>query len=535
MRSEIKNAVLNDDRIYLSVRVPRSRQGSLISEINTIPGRQYHGETGKWSIPLNRYGLDKITELGFSKNSELENWTGKNNSRPLKIDLPVGLALRPFQVEGVKRLEELNGRALLADEMRLGKTIQALSYMILHPELRPAIIVPPASYKIGWSRECSKWLTHEKHVIVQGHSHALSEKDNILIINYDILSTYIDLILEFEPKLLILDECHLIKSKKAMRTRAVKYIGKNIEHVIGISGTPILSRPSEFWNILNLIDGQMFNSHQRFLNEYCDAARDPSGKGSSNTKRLNEVLKKSFMIRRLRKEVYSDLPDKERSIIPMELNNRKEYDEAEKDIIQYIRDNDGDAAARRAAWAETVVRFEKLKQLAVKGKFDQIVEWIESFIESEKLVVFCIHRNVVDALAEKFSGRCVTLYGGDSPAKKQNAIDSFQNKKEITLFIGNIKAAGSAIQLSAAENTAFIEMDWVPGNHDQAEDRVIDVNKKVPTMAYYLVGLNTIEEDIATLLDNKRKTLDAVMDGADTENKSLLTYLINEYKSKRIK
>jgi SWI/SNF-related matrix-associated actin-dependent regulator 1 of chromatin subfamily A len=170
--------------------------------------------------------------------------------------------------------------------------------------------------------------------------------------------------------------------------------------------------------------------------------------------------------------------------------------------------------------------------LSVRGKMAQIVEWIQDFLENEnKLIVFATHHETVDVIMEKFKTVAVKLDGRDSAAKKQISIDGFQKNPEIKLFVGNIIAAGSAINLSAASTSVFVELDWVPGNHDQAEDRPIDITKPaVPINAYYLVGVDTVEEKIAKLLDEKRKVLEAVLDGKEPEDSALLTMLIQKYK-----
>lgn len=411
-------------------------------------------------------------------------------------------------------------------------TAQSIHYLKNHPELRPAVIVVPASVKINWERELRKWGVKERTRIISGRNGNCSSEDQITIINYDILGNHTFHLENLRPKLIIADESHMLKNPHAQRTKALKYIAKGVKHIICISGTPIVNRPSEFYTTLNLLAPEMFNNHQRYLEEYCNAKRDSSGKGASNVDRLYKILSSTIMIRRLRKDVIADLPEKTRDIIPMPLTNRHEYEEAEDDIIEYIRTHDGDGAARKAMFAETVVKFEKLRQLCIKGKFEAIKEWIDNFIESgEKLVVFCVHRIVVDELREHYKDQCVTLYGGDSIQKRQIAIDRFNEDPKCRLFVGNIIAAGQGIPLAAADNTCFIELSFVPGHHDQAEDRVINMQKKNPTCAYYLVGLNTIEERIASIIDKKRIVLSQILDGETPAEESLISILIDYYKS----
>lgn len=531
---EKRIATAKDGRIYLDYDIDRSNFEHEISIIRNIPGRQYHGDIRQWSIPINKYSYDTIKKLNYDTDPELDRWyTGVDfkDETNFTVKWPVGLTPYPYQVTGVQRLEKFNGRSLLADEMRLGKTIQALLYLYNHPEIRPAIIIVPATLKIQWSQECSKWIPGEKNIILDGRGGMpVNSKDNIIVINYDVVWDYREKLSAINAKIIILDESHKIKNKSAKRTRGIKYLAKGVEHMIHISGTPITNRPSEFFTSLNMISPEMFASEQKFLDEFCDYYNDPTGKGASNTERLHKILTNSFMIRRLRSEVFPDLPDKMRSIVPFELSNRTEYDEAKKDIIKYIRENFGGQAAVRASFAEAIVRFNRLRQLSVKGKIAGILEWIEDYIEQEKLVVFCVHRETVELIYNHFKDKAVKLYGGDSAKSKDEAIQSFQNDDNTRLFVGNILSAGVGIPLWAADNTAFVEFDWVPGNHDQAEDRVINVQKKKPTMAYYLVGLDTIDEEMARIIDSKRKVLTSILDGQTPQEDSMVSLLINKYK-----
>jgi SWI/SNF-related matrix-associated actin-dependent regulator 1 of chromatin subfamily A len=248
------------------------------------------------------------------------------------------------------------------------------------------------------------------------------------------------------------------------------------------------------------------------------------------------------MIRRKKEDVLKDLPDKVRSFIPIQLHNEKEYRKAEADFITYIEEVKGKEAAEKASKAETMVSIEGLKQLAVKGKLVEAIEWIENFLESgEKLVVFTVHHFVIDALMAKFSyidkthklaDRVVKVDGSVSMTDRQRAVDTFQNNPNCRLFIGNIKAAGVGITLTASSNVVFLELPWTPGDVTQAEDRCHRIGQKESVNIYYLLATGTIEEEIALLLDKKRKVLDAVTDGIETNQETLLKELIRMYKLK---
>ena len=535
----IKNTSYKNGRVYLSFRTTSKDDFfQIIDFIKALPGREYHADRKIWSIPDSKYNIDSIKENGFDLCPELKNKVAESECPLPEIKVPDNLSLYPFQVEGVQMLERLNGKALLADEMGLGKTVQAVTYLKLHPEDRPALIIVPASIKINWQREINKWLPGENTTVISGSKTAITGDENIIIINYDILKNYLELLSEMNIKIVIIDESSNIKNSKTLRAKAVKYISKGVEKVICISGTPIMNRPGELFTTLNLLDPQQFNNWYRYAKEFCSPTYNGFGwdfKGASNTEKLNNILVNSFMIRRLKKDVLKDLPPKVRSVIPIELKNRTEYDIAENDLIQWIFNTEGKESAHKASMAEALVRFEKLKQLSIKGKLDDCIEWIENIIESEKLVVFCVHHSVIDALKEKFGDIAVKLDGRDNINERQKSVDSFQNDPNVKLFIGNIKAAGMGITLTSATNVAFLECDWVPALHDQAESRCHRIGSTGECInIYYLVGLGTIEEELLQIIDHKRVIISQIMDGDMPEDNSLISELIEKYKERGI-
>jgi SWI/SNF-related matrix-associated actin-dependent regulator 1 of chromatin subfamily A len=235
------------------------------------------------------------------------------------------------------------------------------------------------------------------------------------------------------------------------------------------------------------------------------------------------------MIRRLRKDVLPDLPTVTRSVIPLEIDNRSEYNKAERDLIKWVRENRGEEKASKAFNAEALVRIEVLKQLSIKGKIGACIEWIEEYLESgKKLVVFTMHRQTLTDVVKHFKGKVVKLEGKDNLQQKQYAVDQFQKNDKIKLFVGNLKAAGNLITLTAADSTCHLELAWNPSKHDQGESRVCRIGQLSDKVnAYYLLAYLTIEERISKLIDKKRVMVNAVLDGEDTPNDSMLSELLN--------
>lgn len=527
----------------MEIRFPYSND--LLNIIRSIPGRRFNNVEKFWTAPISPDGVEKLQKAGFEIDPTLEEYLKQVKARRVQVeDLPElevpGLKreLFPFQKQGVAFIESRGGRALIGDEMGLGKTIQALAWLQLHPEKRPAVIVVPAHLKLNWAKEAEATLTKNARVQILSGTRPYSITGDIIVINYDILNQWRDKLAALNPKVLIYDEAHHIKNSSAIRTKAAKKLAKGIPHIIMLSGTPIVNRPVEGFNILSMIDPGLFPNFWEFAHKYCGAHHNGWGwdfSGATNKGELHQILTKTIMIRRLKSNVLKDLPDKLYSYIPVELSNRQEYEAAERDFIRYLKQIKGDEAAEKAKQAEHLVRIESQKQLAVKGKLKQAIDWIRNFIESgngdSKLVVFAVHKMVIDALMKELKGIAVKVDGSCSAEERNRAVEAFQNDPAVKLFVGNIRAAGTGLTLTAASSVAFLELPWTPGELVQAEDRCHRIGQKNTVNVYYLLAEGTIEEKIAESLDDKRKVLDAVLDGKVTEETSLLSTLIKHYEN----
>lgn len=530
---ESKQASLIEDRI----KIEFSYDPLLVNEIKAVPDRKYNLDKKYWTIPLSMYGVKYLMDLGFALDQELQKFYFKKSAPVKSVDSIPGLKgdLFPFQKDGVAFIESREGRVLIADEMGLGKTVQALAWLQLHPELRPAVIVAPASLKLNWKKEIRTWLSNPDVEIESGKKPTPIASD-IVIINYDILGEWVDTLKAIKPQVLIMDEVHYIKSNKTIRTIAAKELAKGIPHVIALSGTPIMNRPIEIYNAISLIDKTIFPNPWSYAKKYCGAYNNGYGwdfNGATNTEELHQKLIASCMIRRKKVDVLKDLPEKITSFVPIPIDNEIEYRSAENNFIQYVRDTKGKEAAVKASNAEVLTQVSLLKQLCITGKMAGTIEWIENFLESgQKLVLFVTHIATVNRLMEHFK-TAVRFDGTTSLTDRDKAVNEFQNNPAVNLLIGMLdsqgKPSGVGITLTAAYATATLEYQWSPGVHDQADDRIHRIGQKNACINYKLIALNTIEEQIAKLLDKKRKILDSVLDGVETETESLLTELINNY------
>jgi SWI/SNF-related matrix-associated actin-dependent regulator 1 of chromatin subfamily A len=340
-------------------------------------------------------------------------------------------------------------------------------------------------------------------------------------------------LLAYRPSVLIADEVHYIKNNSANRTKAFKKLAKICPHIIGLSGTPIENRPVEIYNIVNLIDPNFMPNFMKFVHKYCGARHNGFGwdySGATNTQELHSKLSASVMLRRLKKDVLKDLPEKLNSFVPIALDNRSAYFVAEQNFIKYVQETKGAEKAKKAQTAQALAEIEGLKQLAVEGGLKNSIDWISEFLESgEKLIVFATHKFVINALMSNFGNIAVKIDGSVSTNARQAVVDRFQGDSGVKLFIGNIKAAGVGLTLTKASNVVFLELPWTPSQIDQAADRAHRIGQLNAVTVWFLLPVKTIMEKIAKLLDKKRKTVDEVLDGKKTEEASLLAELMDSY------
>jgi len=549
------------DLYAIKITFPFNRDD--LQNVKTLEGRKYNGEHKFWTCPLTYDSVQFLNEWGFKMDPKLLEYSKEARvdvTQLIEVEDITGLQMElfPYQSKGVAFVDAKKGRALIADSMGLGKTAQALAWLQKHPEVRPALIIVPASLKLNWKREAHMWMDNPNTQVISGKL-KVPLVGEIIIINYDLLPNktkkvlvmekgfevekvielkgtgWVDRLKDHNFKCAIFDEIHMLKSNKARRTKAAKKIIKSIPCVLGLSGTPIVNRPVEFYNIINMIDPTLFPDYWKYAKRYCGAKHNGFGwdfNGSSNTKELHDILTSSIMLRRKKSEVLKELPDKIHSFTPLSLDNIEEYHAAERDFIVWLKATRGKEAAEKASGAETLTKMEVLKQLAVKGKMKQAIDWIENFLENgEKLIVMATHKFVIDELMNTFKG-AVKVDGSVSGPNRQLAVDKFQNDDATRLFVGNIKAAGVGLTLTAASTVAFLELPWTPGDLTQAADRAHRIGQKNTVNIQYLLAQNTIEEEIAELLDEKRKVLDAVLDGEDSNESTLLVALMNKYTDK---
>ncbi len=444
--------------------------------------------------------------------------------------------LKPFQRAGVSYVLAQR-RAFLADEQGLGKTIEALA-AIEADGAYPAIVVCPASLKLNWMRELSHWLPQRDARALSGTSplptQALTESiADITVINYDIVAARLDELRALRPLALVLDESHYCKNAAARRTQAVQRLSSAIPReglILALTGTPVMNRPPELIAQLRIL-GRLgdFGSGAQFSKRF---------RGPDAHLRLHWHLRARCFVRRLKADVLPQLPPKTRSVVPVALDNEAQYRLAEHDVVAWLQSQpldlrELDAKVAAAMRAERLVRLNALQLLAARGKLQAALSWIHDFCSSgERLVVFARHREIQRAVLERFP-HALHILGEDSHAARDASLRAFQapDNAENQLIICSLEVAGQGLTLTRSSNVAFLELDWTPAKHDQAEDRCHRIGQQDAVNASYLLAAETIDETIATLLEHKRAVIGAITDGRAETDEGVVEALVRELRA----
>ena len=438
----------------------------------------------------------------------------------------------PFQSECLDEIDAFSGRSLIAMPMGSGKTPLTLWWLKRNPQSLPAVVICPASVKYHWQHQALVVLGFRSSVLESRNPSRNGEgltRSELMIINYDILQYWEEWIRKQKPKTIVIDECQFTQSSKSIRTKTVKRLCRGVPNVLALSGTPLVNRPIELFPTLSILRPKEFRNRWTFGHEFCGPKWTPWGiqfKGANNSKRLHELLASTCMIRRKKEDILKDLPPKMRHVIPVPLRDPKEYQKASEDFLNWLKEKDP-AKAVRASKAQTLVKMGYMLRLAARLKLKYVVEWINQFLHDsdEKLVVFAVHRKMIEALQRRCSGRSVVVDGSVTGRKRRQAIRQFQNDKRTRLLIGNIKAVGTGTDgLQRVCSTAvFAELTWTPGAHVQAEDRIHRIGTTDKARIFYLVAHSTIEEKLCQIIQDKQEVLSAVLDG-EGEGESLSVF-----------
>ncbi|KAB5174920.1 DEAD/DEAH box helicase [Bacteroides thetaiotaomicron] len=528
------NIELKGDNFELSFKY----KPSIIDRIRQIPGRRFDGTRKVWIIPT-RSRVDLERMIYQIQQFENINWLSGNEKREEEavydipelpeLVIPHNLKIQPYpyQLKGIARGLELN-RFMNCDEPGLGKTLQSIATINIAGAF-PCLVICPSSLKINWQREWEKFTDKKAMVLTDKVRDTWTffyqtGMHQVFIVNYESLKKYfVQRIKKAEGwtlrdvefrnsinlfKSVIIDESHRCKSASTQQAKFCKGICTGKEWVIELTGTPVVNRPKDLipqLAILNRMDD--FGGYKPFVNRYCSGQRE-----ASNLKELNFNLWKYCMFRREKSLVLTDLPDKIRQVNTCEITNRKEYMDAERDLIMYLqkyKDAD-DEKIEKALRGEVMVRINILRQISARGKVRDVIEFVKDFRENgKKIILFCSLHEVVDQLKRYFP-TAVSVTGRDSQDEKQRAVDAFQNNPKADIIICSIKAAGVGLTLTASSNVAFVEFPWTYADCCQCEDRAHRIGQKDSVTCYYFLGRRTIDEKVYRIIQEKKNIANAV-------------------------
>ena len=442
----------------------------------------------------------------------------------------LGGELAPFQWAAVRYALDAR-RCFLADEQGLGKTVEALATLEADGAF-PALVVCPAALKLNWQRETMHWLPHRSVALIEGRV-AVPPSADITILNYEIVAAHREALGRLKPRALVVDESHYVKNPQAKRTQAVRKLAASVVDGglrLALSGTPVLNHAEELVSQLRVIDRlEDFGSGAQFARRF---------RGDQSEERLHWHLRRRCFVRRLKSEVLPQLPAKRQVVVPVALSNATEYRLAEEDVIAWLRSQPLDLRELNAKIASTLraqrlAQLGTLQRLAARGKLGAALSWIADFLASgEPLVVFARHVEVQEALIARFPD-AVHLIGRDSAAAREAAVQAFQRPDGPQLLVGATRVAGQGITLTRASNVAFLELEWTPAMHDQAEDRCHRIGQHDAVTAWYLLAADTIDETMAELIQRKRGVIAAVTDGRRLDGDGLVEAVVRELRDGR--
>lgn len=422
------------------------------------------------------------------------------------LNYNLNIPLRPFQEIGACFLI-INKRAMLGDEMGLGKSIQSLAAVEIINGY-PLLITCPSSIKFNWKDEIEKVIGDKRKITVLGSKTAFKEGSDIYIINYENLQKHSANLKKIPFKTSIMDECHYLKNPEAKRSVLCKELGQATSYRFLLTGTAVTKAPLDLINQLDITGNlDYFGGQTQFLEKFCDPKKTVFGTdytGASNLGELALMLRENCFLRRNKKDHLSELPEKTRTKMSIELEDSKLY---KKSLAEFLKGSHN----------ERIKMLEDLRLYVAHQKIPAIKEIIDRFVESgEKVIVFAYHKPIQHKLLELYPDSC-RIISDDSKTQNENK-NLFQEDSDKKIIICSIKAAYMGFNLTAASNVVFAEMDWCSEINNQAEDRAHRIGQLNAVNAWYIVAQGTIEEHVWNVCERKRSVISDIYAKVESNN-----------------
>lgn len=444
-------------------------------------------------------------------------------SEPQQRAEALAAGLYAHQVEGIAFLLGRQ-RAILADDMGLGKTRQSVLAMREAQPEGPYLVVCPAAVKINWAREIELVLPAAEIAIVGPAPAPEPGYQGWVVINYDILAKHPMQAHAWSG--LVFDEAHYLKNYRSQRHRLSMELVKAVDDeavVHLLTGTPLTSRPRDLFPLLQLVRHALGRSFVSFAKRYCDGYKGDYGwvaDGASNIEELTVQLH-GIMLRRTKAEVL-DLPPKVRAWLEVEVASRvaREMSEAVFELLHTISrrgqaELEGETEAeRRSRQGWVLGSLTTARNRLAIAKIRSTIPFVENALEQgEKVLVFSCFLAPVNTLRKHFGKKAVAITGEVPAERRQELADRFQEDESVQVLAAQITAGGIGLNLTAARQVVFNDLDWVPVNHWQAEDRAYRIGQQQAVNVTYMVGSGTVDEFVRTVLETKSALIDQLVEG----------------------
>ncbi|KAJ0033914.1 hypothetical protein Pint_24162 [Pistacia integerrima] len=417
----------------------------------------------------------------------------------------------------------------------------------------PVLILAPSSLRLHWASMIQQWLdvpssdivvvlsqlggsNRSGFTIVSSSTKGTVHLDGLFnIISYDVVPKLQNVLIATDFKVVIADESHFLKNAQAKRTTAALPIIKKAQYAILLSGTPALSRPIELFKQLEALYPDVYKNVHEYGNRYCKGGIFGMYQGASNHEELHNLMKATVMIRRLKKDVLSELPVKRRQQVFLDL--------AEKDmkpINALFRELEVIKGKIKACKSEEEIQTLKFSEKnlinkiytdSAEAKIPAVLDYLETIIEAGcKFLIFAHHLSMLDSIHNfllKKKVRCIRIDGSTPAASRLALVTDFQDKDDIKAAVLSIKAGGVGLTLTAASTVIFAELSWTPGDLIQAEDRAHRIGQVITSdngywfmlmlvssvNIYYLLANDTVDDIIWDVVQSKLENLGQMLDG----------------------
>ncbi|WP_427171645.1 DEAD/DEAH box helicase [Fusobacterium nucleatum] len=520
--SDGTNALINREYIEKLQRIFKEEDGDKI-------------KVSFFDMPIVQDMIDeKAFESDFMGNKDF--FEGINKLSIENAEYPkLNATLRDYQKYGYKWLKYLTDNSLgacLADDMGLGKTLQAIALLSkLHEEKKKkSMVIMPKSLIYNWENEIKKFSTKLKVGVYYGINRDFSslKKVDVILTTYGTIRNDIENLLEEKFDMLILDESQNIKNVNSQTTKAVLLL--NAKKRVALSGTPIENNLLELYSLFRFLNPEMFGSVQRFTNNYIVPIQK-----YSDTSTIEELKKKiyPFLLRRVKKEVLKDLPDKIEKLVYVDMNNehRKFYEERRKyyySLLEKNTSNQGNFDKFFVLQAINELRHivsspELESKKIISSKKEVLIENVVEAIENNhKVLIFVNYLSSIESICDSLKENKIKYLKMTGQTKdRQILVDKFQNDNRYKVFVMTLKTGGVGLNLVSADTIFIYDPWWNTTVENQAIDRAYRLGQDKTVFAYKMIMRNTIEEKILKLQEIKNKLLDDLISEDNLSTKNL--------------